>query len=71
VWGVIDALGRPGRHWDRIGRSKRAWIALLAAGAPIGLGFALAMTYFTKVRPLLSVAELQAAVAVWGDELPG
>jgi sodium-dependent phosphate cotransporter len=69
VWGVIDALGRPARHWDRTGRSKRAWIALMAAGAPVGLGFAFALAYFTRVRPLLSVAELQAAVAVWGDEL--
>jgi hypothetical protein len=69
AWGVIDALGRPARHWDRIGRSKRAWIALMALGAPVGLGFALAVSYFTRVRPLLSVAELQAAVAVRGDEL--
>jgi sodium-dependent phosphate cotransporter len=69
VWGVIDAVGRPARHWERIGRSKRSWIALMAAGAPVGLGFPLALAYFTRVRPLLSVAELQAVVAVWGDEV--
>jgi hypothetical protein len=22
VWGVIDAIGRPARHWEQIGRSK-------------------------------------------------
>jgi sodium-dependent phosphate cotransporter len=70
VWGVIDAVGRPARHWDRIGRDKRSWIALMAAGAPVGAGFVFALVYFTKVRPLLSVAELQAVVAVWGDEVP-
>jgi sodium-dependent phosphate cotransporter len=68
AWGVIDALGRPARHWDGIGRSKRSWVALMALGAPVGLGFAFALTYFTRVRPPLSVAELRAAVAVWGDE---
>jgi sodium-dependent phosphate cotransporter len=70
VWGVIDSVGRPARHWARIGRSKRAWIALMAGGTPVGLGFILALGYFTRVRPLLSVAELQAVVAVWGDERP-
>lgn len=70
VWGVIDAVGRPARHWERIGRNKGAWIAFMAAGAPVGIGFVLALGYFTRVRPLLSAAELQAVVAVWGDELP-
>jgi sodium-dependent phosphate cotransporter len=69
VWGVIDAVGRPARHWERIGRSKRSWIVLMAVGAPVGLGFVLAMAYFTRIRPLLSAAELQSVVAVWGDEV--
>lgn len=71
VWGLIDAIGRPARHWERIGRRRREWIALMAAGAPVGIGFVLALLYFVKIRPLLSVAELQAVVAVWGDELVG
>jgi solute carrier family 34 (sodium-dependent phosphate cotransporter) len=70
VWAVVDAIGRPERHWERLGRSKLGWIAVLAATAPLGLGFLVALTYLIRVRPLLSVAEVQAAVAVWGDELP-
>jgi hypothetical protein len=70
IWGVIDAIGRPTRHWERIGRNKGAWMAAMALGAPIGVGFVIAAVYFTRVRPLLSAAEIQAAVAVWGDEIP-
>jgi solute carrier family 34 (sodium-dependent phosphate cotransporter) len=70
VWGVIDAIGRPARHWEQIGRSKGAWMAAMALGAPVGVGFAIAAVYFVRVRPLLSAAEIQAAVAMWGDELP-
>jgi hypothetical protein len=70
VWGVIDAIGRPARHWDQIGRSKGAWMAAMALGAPIGVGFAIAAVYFVRVRPLLSAAEIRAAVAMWGDEFP-
>ena len=70
VWGVLDAMGRPERHWERIGTSKRLWLALLIVGAPLGVGFALAVVYFTRVRPKLSVAELVSYVALWGDEIP-
>jgi len=70
VWGVIDAIGRPARLWDQIGRSKGAWMAAMALGAPIGVGFVIAAVYFVRVRPLLSAAEIQSAVSTWGDELP-
>jgi len=69
VWGVIDAIGRPARHWEQIGRSKGAWMAAMALGAPIGVGFVIAAVYFSRVRPLLSAAEIQAAVAIVGDEV--
>lgn len=70
VWGIVDALGRPGRHWERVGRSRRAWVAMMLLGLPVGVGFAVALGYFVRVRPALSTAEVQSAVAVWGDELP-
>lgn len=69
VWGAIDALGRPDRHWSQIGRSKRAWVALMALGTPIGVGFAAAAIYLLKVRPQLSAMEVMQNVAVLGDEL--
>jgi solute carrier family 34 (sodium-dependent phosphate cotransporter) len=68
VWAVIDAIGRSDRHWDQIGKSKRFWVLLLAAGIPIGLGFVAALIYFTTIRPKLSAAEILAFVALWGDE---
>ena len=70
VWAVLDAMGRPERHWERIGNSKRMWLALLIAGAPLGIGFAVAVAYFTKIRPRLSVAEVVSYVSLWGDEIP-
>ena len=70
VWGLVDAIGRSAHHWEQVGRSKRFWVALLAAGAPLGLGFVAALAYFTMVRPKLSVAEIIGFVALWGDEGP-
>jgi hypothetical protein len=69
VWAIVDAVSRPERHWQQIGRSRRPWIGLLVATAPFGVGFVVALAYFTRVRPRLSAAEIMAAVAVWGDEL--
>jgi solute carrier family 34 (sodium-dependent phosphate cotransporter) len=71
VWGVLDAIGRPSRHWERFGRSKRAWILAMILTAPIGVGFVVAAVYFVRIRPLLSVAEIQATVAILGDEVVG
>jgi sodium-dependent phosphate cotransporter len=68
VWACLDAISRPSALWAMIGRSKTAWAAGMAIGAPFGVGFVLALFYLIKVRPQLSVAELQSVVAVWGDE---
>ena len=70
VWGVVDAIGRSDHHWERIGKNKRLWVGLLAAGAPLGIGFITALVYFTTIRPKLSVAEMIGFVALWGDEGP-
>ena len=70
VWGAIDAIGRSEHHWNQIGKNKGFWVALLVAGAPLGLGFAAALVYFTTIRPRLSAAEILGFVALWGDEGP-
>ncbi len=69
VWAVVDAISRPNRHWDAVGRSKRSWVLALAATAPFGIGFAVAIFYMVRIRPRLSAAEIVAYVALWGDEV--
>jgi hypothetical protein len=69
VWGVIDAISRPGYQWDQLGQSQTRWIVLMALTAPLGVGFVVAAVYFTRIRPRLAVAELMTAVAVLGDEV--
>jgi hypothetical protein len=68
VWGVIDALSRPGRYWEATGRDKGVWVAALALTAPFGIGFLLGLVYLAKVRPPISSAEVMTLVALWGDE---
>jgi hypothetical protein len=70
IWAVMDAASRPAWHWETIGESRRRWVTALALTLPLGIGFALALRYFVKVRPRLSVVELLVQVSVWGDERP-
>jgi solute carrier family 34 (sodium-dependent phosphate cotransporter) len=71
IWGVVDAMGRPKRHWEIIHQRKQPWVALLLATAPFGVGFFTALRYFTRIRPKLSVAEILETVALRGDEVAG
>ena len=66
VWGAIDAASHPQRTWDRAGKPRRTWIRWQAFGAPIGLGFPVAIAYFAKIRP-----QLMAAGEVTVAEPPG
>jgi sodium-dependent phosphate cotransporter len=70
VWGVIDAVSRPPYQWERVGESRTRWTILMAATAPLGIGFLVALSYFVRVRPQLAAAELVRFVAVIGDEIP-
>jgi len=70
LWGAMDALGRPEHHWRIAGLRKRRWLVLQVLGAPVGIGFAAALTYFRSVRPKLQRAAVYSSVAVRGDELP-
>ena len=61
AFGAIDAAVRPFEHWERIGRSKAAWIVvqLLVLIPVIGLaGLVGAGGYLFGIRPQLkAVAE--------------
>jgi hypothetical protein len=61
LFGAIDAAVRPFDHWQRVGRSKAAWIVVqLLVGFPILnlVGIVGAVAYLTAVRPKLqAVAE--------------
>ena len=70
AWGVIDAVHRPDHLWQLAGLRKETWILLLAAGAPVGIGFGAALVYFTGARRKLARAAAVAFVSVWGDEIP-
>jgi uncharacterized protein len=69
TWGVIDAAHRPDHLWKLAGLKKDAWIALQAAGAPFGIGFAAAIAYFVSARRKLATAAVMSMVAVRGDEV--
>jgi uncharacterized membrane protein YfcA len=53
VWGAVDAASHPQSVWDRVGKPRRSWIRWQAYGAPFGLGFAVAVAYFARIRPQL------------------
>ncbi len=69
IWGVIDAAARPAHHWEAIGTSKRMWVGVQALGAPFGVGFGAALTYFLKTKRRLKRAGVYSDVAVMGDEV--
>ncbi len=56
AWGAIDAASHPERQWDATGASRSSWIKRQAWLAPVGLGFAYAVAYFAKIRPMLVLA---------------
>jgi uncharacterized membrane protein YfcA len=70
VWAAIDAASRPEHLWELAGLRKRPWLLALGAGAPLGVGFAAAISYFASARRKLATAAILAFVAVRGDEVP-
>jgi hypothetical protein len=56
LWGAIDSGRYPVSAWDRVGFHRPRWSKWQLLGAPVGIGFPVAIAYFARVRPLL-VAE--------------
>ena len=53
LWGATDASLRSPAAWDVAGRRRTVWVTAQAVAAPFGLGFPIAIAYFTRVRPRL------------------
>jgi uncharacterized protein len=65
LYGAVDAAAHPDAIWQRIGRSRARWIGWQAFGAPFGVGFIVAIVYFSTIRlRLVSVPEPKELAAV-------
>ena len=58
LWGAVDTSTHPQSAWDLAGFRKRRWNRWQALGAPIGIGFPVAVAYFARARPQLVAATL-------------
>ena len=56
VWGALDAAAHGTAAWNATGANRRAVLAVLGAGAPLGVGFVAALVYFGRIRPRLVAA---------------
>lgn len=54
VWGAIDAASHPEAAWEALSLPRATWIRWQAWGAPFGIGFAVAVAYFLRIRPQLA-----------------
>jgi uncharacterized membrane protein YfcA len=60
VWGAVDAAAHPEGMWSQIGRRRDSWIRWQAVTAPFVVGFGVAVSYFTRVRPKLASIDADA-----------
>jgi uncharacterized membrane protein YfcA len=61
LWGAVDTTAHPQSSWDGAGLRRRSWNRWQAFGAPIGIGFPVAVAYFAKARPKLVAATVTSA----------
>ncbi len=57
LWGATDATLRRSAQWEAARRSRTAWVALMAIGAPFGVGFVASVAYFGRVRRHVMAAD--------------
>src|SRR5919198_213683 len=60
LFGAVDAAAHPQATWDIAGLRRQGWLRWLTFGAPIGVGFAVAVAYFASARPQLVAATVGA-----------
>jgi len=56
IWGAVDGVMHPRHLWETAGRRRSIWLGWQALGAPVLVGFPVALAYFAKVRPQLIAA---------------
>ena len=61
LWAFIDGYGRPATAWNDAGYQRGRTLALVTAGAPVGVGFVTAAVYFGRFRPQIVRASAGAA----------
>jgi uncharacterized protein len=64
AWGAVDAAAHPEGMWAQIGRRRASWIRWQALTAPFAIGFGVAVSYFTWVRPKLASIDAQPRLPV-------
>lgn len=60
TWGAIDGAAHPQHLWDSAGLRRRTWLRWQAFGAPVLVGFPVAVAYFAKARPKLVAATIRS-----------
>jgi hypothetical protein len=60
IWGAVDGVTYPQHMWDTAGRRRSTWLGWQALGAPVLVGFPVAVAYFARVRPQLLAATRSA-----------
>jgi uncharacterized membrane protein YfcA len=63
VWGAVDAAQHPKAQWAEIELDKKSWVRRQLYLAPIGVGAAYAVAYFTRIRPQLEAVGGRAAAS--------
>jgi hypothetical protein len=63
LWGALDATLHPEPAWAGAPVGRRMTVGVQLVGAPLGLGFVVALAYFGLLRPRL-VAAVQAMPAL-------
>jgi hypothetical protein len=61
LYAAADAAAHPVSTWDTAGLDRETWLRWLLLGAPVGIGFGVAIAYFARCRPQLAAASLPAS----------
>jgi uncharacterized protein len=63
AWGALDAAVHPAPAWASAPVGRRLVVGAQLVGAPVGLGFLVALAYFGLIRPHLAVPLVAEAAA--------